>query len=104
MTQRKYTQRTPEQWQNHVDCQKESGLSIAAYCQENGLAVSNFYGWRKRLLCGDSGLTNKTQDPSAAWVAITPESPAINSIPAASAGTEITLTLPSNIQLTIHCR
>lgn len=104
MTQRKYTHRTPEQWQDHLHHQKESGLTIAAYCQQQGLAVSNFYSWRKKSLRADSDSTNKAQEHSAAWVAVTPEPTIIDSTPPTDASTDITLTLPGNIQLTIHCR
>ena len=38
-----------EQWQERIALQRESGLSIAAYCQEFKLTQSNFYAWRKRF-------------------------------------------------------
>lgn len=96
MTIRKYTHRTPEQWQVHLDQQAESGLSIKDYCKEQNLAPSNFYGWRKRL--------NSTEDEAAsvdkgAWVALASEP---THPPEKPVSTETTLVLPGGIELTIR--
>ena len=42
-------QRSTTQWKQLIEAQKESGLNIKQYCQQNALSTSNFYGWRKRL-------------------------------------------------------
>lgn len=103
MKERKYTYRTPEQWQTHVDKQAQSGLSIKTYCQQHHLTLSNFYSWRKKLVessVEDSG-------SSDGWVALaaTPmESPVVKFESTASASTEIALALPGGIQLTIRSR
>jgi hypothetical protein len=51
----KQSRQGQKQWQEHIALQQESGLSIAAYCQEFKLGPSNFYAWRKRLSYSESG-------------------------------------------------
>ena len=36
-------------WQQHLDAQQRSGLSIERYCRKQGLAQSTFSSWRRRL-------------------------------------------------------
>ena len=36
-------------WRGLIAEQAGSGQSAAAFCQDRGLRVSQFYGWRKRL-------------------------------------------------------
>lgn len=36
-------------WQATVDEQGNSGLSVRRFCAERGLALSQFYYWRRRL-------------------------------------------------------
>lgn len=38
-----------EQWRQRIADQESSGQSIRAYCGEQGLKESAFYGWRVRL-------------------------------------------------------
>jgi len=42
--------RSAGEWQRHVEAQRRSGLSVAAYCQKHGLGESSFYTRVKRLL------------------------------------------------------
>jgi len=49
MEQSKRGRLSQEQWQEHIEQQQKSALSIGAYCQEHKLTPSNFYAWRKRL-------------------------------------------------------
>jgi putative transposase len=95
MTQRKYTHRTPEQWQAYLDQQAQSGLSVKDYCQEQSLAPSNFYSWRKKLSVSPVNNTESNEP----WIAVTPTRPPTDSTPQCS--TEICLALPGGIQLTI---
>tara|TARA_R110001583_G_scaffold92911_2_gene235628 strand:+ start:194 stop:493 length:300 start_codon:yes stop_codon:yes gene_type:complete len=39
----------PEQWQQHLNLWRESGLSQTAFCQQHNIAAHNFQYWRKRL-------------------------------------------------------
>jgi hypothetical protein len=36
-------------WQNHLEAQRRSGLSIVRYCREQGLARSAFGYWQRTL-------------------------------------------------------
>jgi transposase len=36
-------------WKSHLEAQATSGMSIKAYCHENGLNFSSWHYWRKRL-------------------------------------------------------
>ena len=39
----------PDYWQEHIEAWAKSGLSQTDYCQQNQIAKSTFYKWRKRL-------------------------------------------------------
>jgi hypothetical protein len=36
-------------WQQRIERQRQSGLSIAAFCRQAGCSAPSFYVWRKRL-------------------------------------------------------
>ena len=36
-------------WQDHIEAQQRSGLSIGRYCRDQGLAQSTFDYWRRKL-------------------------------------------------------
>ena len=38
-----------EKWTRIIREQQSSGLTIAAFCAERGVAVSSFYPWKRRL-------------------------------------------------------
>ena len=38
-----------EQWLAWIGEQAESGLSISAFCQQNGVGANSFYLWRRKL-------------------------------------------------------
>jgi transposase-like protein len=38
-----------EGWKQRVADQEQSGLSVRAYCKQQGLGEHSFYQWRKRL-------------------------------------------------------
>lgn len=47
---RKIIQRRSEQaWRGLVSRQEQSGLSVAAFCQREGIKAWSLYGWRSRL-------------------------------------------------------
>ena len=48
-SRRRRVRRSAEQWAALIAAQAASGLSIAAFCRERGLAVSTFHAWRRRL-------------------------------------------------------
>ena len=41
--------RTREQWQQLIDQQSQSELTINEYCTQHQITVSGFYQWRKKL-------------------------------------------------------
>ena len=36
-------------WRERIERQQRSGLSIAAFCQKQGLAMGTFYAWKRRF-------------------------------------------------------
>jgi transposase-like protein len=56
--------RSAGQWAKLIAAQRDSGVSIVAFCRQHGLAASTFHAWRKRL-----GPPQAPQAPQA------PESP-----------------------------
>jgi hypothetical protein len=48
----------------HVEAWRKSGLSMAAYCQANGLNYNQFTRWRKKVDAGDiAGLDRRQGRP-----------------------------------------
>lgn len=43
------TESAREKWSRIIREQQASGLTIAAFCGERGVAVSSFYPWKRRL-------------------------------------------------------
>lgn len=43
-----------EQWRELVSRQKQSGLSVSAFCVREGVGVASFYLWRSKLTEGGS--------------------------------------------------
>jgi len=41
--------RSPEQWQELIHNQQQSGLSARAFCEQRELGYASFCNWRKRL-------------------------------------------------------
>ncbi len=36
-------------WQQRIDAQKASELSVSQFCKQHGCSASNFYQWRRKL-------------------------------------------------------
>mgnify|MGYP003387211060 FL=1 len=91
------TRRSAEQWQQHINDQLTSGLSIKRYCLQHELTLSGFYLWRTKL----NGQVAKTEAASAPgnWMPISLNHQA-KSEPQATI--DITLALPGGISLTIR--
>jgi putative transposase len=52
---RKIIQRRSEQaWRELVARQEQSGLTVAAFCQREGIKAWSLYGWRSRLRAGST--------------------------------------------------
>jgi hypothetical protein len=39
---------TPAEIERHLSEQRRSGKSAVAYCEERGIQIGKFYGWKKR--------------------------------------------------------
>ena len=47
----------------HMSLQRDSGLSIAAYCRRHDIRPSTFYGWNKRLKHPGTSVESKKSLP-----------------------------------------
>ena len=57
-----YVRRSPEQWQDIIEQQKNSGLSQAAFCKNNGLCLATFANWKRELLGQTRELLSETDN------------------------------------------
>jgi hypothetical protein len=48
-TEKKQPDSRREYWQQQIARQEQSGQSVKAFCQSQGLTEQSFYWWRKRL-------------------------------------------------------
>lgn len=46
---RKLNQALWDQWRQRVEWQRESGLSIAAFCRREGVSPASFHTWKRKL-------------------------------------------------------
>jgi len=72
MTKRKRVRRD---WPAMMQAQADSGLSVAAYCHNQGIAASLFYRWRQRCRVAPAAadfveLRPVERSPSASGVAV----------------------------------
>jgi hypothetical protein len=82
--------RTAAEWQSILDRYARSGLSAAAFCEQEGLSTASLLRWRARVSATPSGFV--TLDP--------PSSPSPSS--SASAGWLVELELPGQIVLRVR--
>jgi len=80
------------QWQRHVEAWRESGLSQAAYCHQQGLKRKTFSVWTRRVE-GDVSL-NKDAPLELISVQLKPPSAPVASTPAS-----VMLRLANGVQL-----
>jgi len=50
-------------WREVIRRQQSSGLSIAKFCRQEGLAQASFYNWRKKLAADNDSLFLELQLP-----------------------------------------
>lgn len=53
------------QWRQRVAGQRKSGLTVEAYCQQQGVAISSFYSWKQQLRALGSAAAEKRQGKRA---------------------------------------
>jgi hypothetical protein len=63
-----------EEWNQIIDGQRLSGLTVAAYCRERGITEGSFYTWKKRLC--DASRPRPKHLPTPAFVEVNPSNPA----------------------------
>jgi len=64
---RKIIQRRSEQaWRELVARQVQSGLSVQAFCQREGINACSLYGWRSRLRAGGASEEPAVSRPARA--------------------------------------
>ena len=86
-----YTRRTQQQWQQFINEQPQSGLTIKDYCASKNITVSGFYLWRKKL----SGTLHSVDEPQQ-WLSLTP------SVSSESEQWQIELSLPGGVILPMN--
>jgi transposase-like protein len=65
-------QRRAEEMRGHIEACKRSGLSIVAYCKQNGIVKSVYYKWVKKLHPSDAaGFTQVDVAATPATIEIT---------------------------------
>jgi hypothetical protein len=85
------TRRTRQQWQQLINEQPDSGLTLHDYCQQNHLTLSGFYLWRKKL-------SAESENASAAdWLSL----PAAD-LPGHTGDWQIELLLPGGVTLRMN--
>ena len=86
-----YTRRTQQQWQQFINEQPQSGLTVKDYCASNKITVSGFYLWRKKL----PGTTHPVDEPQE-WLSLWP------SVSSESEPWQIELSLPGGVILRMN--
>jgi hypothetical protein len=49
-----------ETWRNRIEAQGRSGLTVAEFCQREGVSTARFYGWKRKLRAKRWRQTRKT--------------------------------------------
>lgn len=89
-------------WQQHEARRREQGLSIAQYCEANGLALSTFRHRVGRLVGGEPGVepasmaSTKSADARGKFIALP------HGADASSRSAEIEVRLPGTMTLHLH--
>lgn len=65
MGRRRYS---AEQWSAWIDEQRDSGLTIAAFCGVIGVSENSFYVWRRKLRSGRSATSLSKASPSQSFI------------------------------------
>ncbi len=84
-------------WQEMVAIQEASGLSARQFCERQGLVLSQFYYWRRRLRADSFSSISPSADPVAPFVEL-----GLSKDPGLGSSWEIRLELGSGCVLQIR--
>ena len=91
--------RSADQWRTIFSEFHQSELSITAFCQQQHIATSNFYTWRKKLgVPLHSSLASSTSN----WHAIEPVAAAPATLPGDTLSWDLELSLPGGTVLRLR--
>lgn len=91
---KRHQRRSREQWAIIMDSHAASGLTIADYCQANGIGLASFGKWKRRLR-DDTGKPNHSDQKQNGFVPV-------QLLESQSPVSTVTLSLGANITLTIN--
>lgn len=57
-------------WQLRIEDQVASGMTVAAYCQLNGIQPYNFYFWRRKFAMLDTGISQQSTSVPAGLIPV----------------------------------
>ncbi len=92
------TRRSRAEWQRIIEAFAASGLTQAAFCRREGLALSTFQYWKRRLAAGGPGTRPGSEAPAE---------PAVIDLGALEdrpAGWEVEIALGDGVSLTLRRR
>jgi len=77
-----HTRLRKKQWQQLIEAQQSSGLSQKAFCQKEGLSLTTFSFWKRKLKHGERSTlcpSDSSRPSSNAWIELPAGIPAANS-------------------------
>jgi hypothetical protein len=83
---RSRSRRSAREWRSLISRQERSGLSQAAFCEREGIALATFAKWKRRV---------KARAAAAEFVEVTPRSESVE-------GWELEVTLPKGVVLRVR--
>lgn len=86
--------RTPEQWRDLVDQQRDSGLSAMQFCKQQSIGYASFCSWRKRL--SESPVSDSTSSDEAGFLDL---SSLMGASSSSGSGWNIVLSLGNGVEL-----
>lgn len=75
-----HTRRRKKQWQQIFEAQHSSGLSQKYFCQQEGLSITTFSYWKRKLKHEEGPAAPSLENSSPnAWIELPAEHPQANS-------------------------
>ena len=91
-----------QQWYQTITTAKQSGQSIKSWCAENGVPLSSFYSWQRKMR---AALLQQTED--VPFEELSPSSPKTAAIPPTQITLhirDVTVELPADLpKVSFHC-